>query len=49
MTVKIEISEELKQRIDTHLEEGETPEEFIEELLNIYESEGAFLHEGYTE
>lgn len=49
MTVKIEVSEELKERIDGHLEEGETPAEFIEELLNIYESEGAFLQEGYSE
>lgn len=38
MTHTIEISDELKERLDTHLEEGESYEEFIEELVNIYES-----------
>ncbi|MDY7083248.1 MAG: hypothetical protein SXQ77_12795 [Halobacteria archaeon] len=49
MTFKIEISEELRDRLDTHLEEDESYEELIEELVNIYESEGAFLQEGYSE
>ncbi len=46
---QIEISEDLKQRIDSHREEGESVEEFIDELVTIYETEGAFLQEGYTE
>ena len=49
MTHTLEISDELKQRIDDHLEEGESPEEFIEELVSMYETEGAFLQEGYSE
>ncbi|MDY6765452.1 MAG: hypothetical protein SV377_07210 [Halobacteria archaeon] len=49
MSYEIEISEETKERLDTHLEEGQTYEELIEELLNIYESEGSLLYEGYSE
>lgn len=49
MTHAIEISDDLKERIDSHREEGETVEEFIEELVNIYETEGSFLQEGYSE
>lgn len=49
MTHTIEISDELKERIDGMREEDESPEEFIEELVSIYETEGAFLQEGYSE
>lgn len=49
MTHTIEISDELRQRIDDHLEEGETYEEFIAELVSMYETEGTFLQEGYSE
>lgn len=49
MTYTLEISDELKERLDSHLEEGETHEEFIEELVSVYETEGAFLQEGYSE
>jgi ferritin-like metal-binding protein YciE len=49
MTRTLEISDELKERLDDHLEEEETHEEFLTELLNIYESEGAYLREGYSE
>ena len=49
MTRTIEISDDLMARIDDHLEAGETPEEFIEELVSVYETEGAFLQEGYSE
>ncbi|WP_200840269.1 hypothetical protein [Halorubrum sp. JWXQ-INN 858] len=42
----IELSDDVAERIDGHLEDGETPEEFIEELLSIYEQEGRFLQEG---
>lgn len=45
----LEISDELADRIETHLEEDETYEEFIEELLSVYETEGTFLQEGYSE
>lgn len=49
MTYTLEISEDLRRRLDDHLEEGETYEEFIEELVSVYETEGAFLQEGYSE
>ncbi|QRV13865.1 DUF7557 family protein [Haloterrigena salifodinae] len=49
MTHTIELSDDMKERIDSHCEEGESYEEFLEELLSIYETEGAFLQEGYSE
>ncbi len=49
MTHTIEISDDLRDRIDDHCEEDETYEEFLEELVSIYETEGAFLQEGYSE
>ncbi len=48
MPHQLEISDELYERIEGHLEEGETPEQFLTELLNIYETEGSFL-QGYSE
>jgi hypothetical protein len=48
-THTIEISDDLNERIDSHREEDETAGEFIEELVNVYETEGTFLHEGYSE
>ncbi|MFA9518147.1 hypothetical protein ACERIT_13165 [Halopenitus sp. H-Gu1] len=49
MTYTLEISNELKDRLDDHLDEGESHEEFIEELVSMYETEGRFLQEGYSE
>jgi hypothetical protein len=49
MTHTLEISDDLLARIETHLEDDETPEEFIEELVSMFETEGAFLQEGYSE
>jgi len=49
MTQKLEISDDLHERLVSHCEEGETPEEFVEELVNMYETEGAFIQEGYSE
>lgn len=49
MTYTVELDDTLIERIQSHLEEGETPEEFITELVNMYETEGAFLQEGYSE
>lgn len=46
MTATIEVSDELAARIEGHLQEDETVEEFLDELLNVYETEGRFLHEG---
>lgn len=47
MTPTLELSEDLLRRIDGHIEDGESREEFIAELLNHYESEGKALWEGY--
>ncbi len=49
MPTTLELGDELAERIDSHLEEGETPEEFVAELVSVYETEGAFLQEGYSE
>lgn len=49
MTSTIEIDDDLRERLEGHLEEDETIPELIEELLNVYEAEGAFLQEGYSE
>jgi hypothetical protein len=49
MTRTIEISDDLMARIDDHRQAGETPEEFLEELVAVYETGGAFLQGGYTE
>lgn len=45
----IEIDSDLYDRLEGHLEEGETVEEFIEELVSMYETEGTFMQEGYSE
>ena len=47
MAGTVELGEELTARIEQHLAEGESHEEFVEELLNHYESEGHLLWEGY--
>lgn len=49
MSHTITINDDLKARIDTMIEDDETYEEFIEELVSIYETEGQFLQEGYSE
>lgn len=48
MAYTLELDEDLVERIDSHREEGESYEEFIESLLNQYETEGRFLREGYS-
>ncbi|MFC7078687.1 DUF7557 family protein [Haloarcula halophila] len=49
MTHTIEISDELSERLERHLDEDETYEELIAELVSMYETEGTFLQEGYSE
>ncbi|MDF9744549.1 DUF7557 family protein [Natrinema salsiterrestre] len=49
MTQRLEISDDLMDRLDSHCEEGQSPEELVEELVSMYETEGAFLQEGYSE
>lgn len=45
---EIELDDDLIERLSAHLEEGQTYEELIEELLNIYES-SRFIQEGFSE
>jgi len=40
MSHTIQISDDLQQRIDQHLEDEETDEEFIEELVTLFETGG---------
>lgn len=49
MPLTVTLDDDLAERIEEHLEEGETPAEFIAELVSMYETEGAFLREGYSE
>lgn len=49
MTHTIEISDDLRDRLDRHLEEGESYEDLIAELVSVYETDGTFLQEGYSE
>ncbi|WP_436911872.1 DUF7557 family protein [Halosimplex marinum] len=49
MTTAIEIDDDLAERMEAHLEEDESMAELVEELVNMYETEGAFLQEGYSE
>lgn len=49
MTHTLEIDDELYERLDRHRESDETIEEFIDALVTIYETEEAFLREGYAE
>ena len=46
MATTIELSDDLVERIEGHLEDDETIEEFLQELVSIYEQEGRFLQEG---
>ena len=49
MTHTIEIDDDLRDRLDSHRDEDQSYEEFIAELVSIYETEGTFLQEGYSE
>ncbi|WEL17590.1 MULTISPECIES: hypothetical protein [unclassified Halorhabdus] len=42
----IELDDELVERIEPHLEDDETIEEFLTELVTIYEQEGRFTDQG---
>ena len=49
MSHTIELSDELVDRLRGHLDDDQTLESLVEELLTVYETEGAFLQEGYSE
>lgn len=42
----IELSDDLAERLESHVADGESVEELIDELLTIYEQEGRLLDEG---
>lgn len=46
MSETIELDDDLAERLDAHRREGESIEEFIEELVTIYEQEGRFTDSG---
>lgn len=46
MAETIELDDDLVERMNSYLEDDETLEEFIAELVTIYEQEGRFLQEG---
>jgi predicted CopG family antitoxin len=45
----LELEDDLYERLESHTEAGETVAEFVEELVSIYETEGTFVQEGYSE
>lgn len=49
MSYTLELDDELGERLEALCEEDETPAELVAELVSIYETEGAFLQEGYSE
>ncbi len=49
MTATIEVPEELLDRLESHTDEDETVAEFVAELVSMYETEGRFFTEGYSE
>ncbi|MFC6989217.1 hypothetical protein ACFQJD_11780 [Haloplanus sp. GCM10025708] len=46
MSRTVELSDDLVERLEDHCEEDETLEEFIGELVRIYEQEGRFTDPG---
>ena len=49
MTQTIDLDDDLYDRLAKHCEDDQSVEELIEELVSMYETEGAFLQEGYSE
>lgn len=48
MSTTITLNDELAERLAIHLEDDQTHEELIEELLTIHE-DNRFIQEGYSE
>ncbi|WP_148858506.1 DUF7557 family protein [Natronococcus pandeyae] len=44
----LEINDDLVERVDSHRDEGQSPEEFVAELASIHEAEGTSTREGVT-
>lgn len=49
MCPTIEVSEETIIELDNHREEDESYDDLLQELIGVYEQNGAFVREGYSE
>lgn len=49
MSPNIQVREETLRELDSHREGDESYDELIQELIRIYEQQGAFTREGYSE
>jgi predicted CopG family antitoxin len=49
MSPTIEVSDETVQELESHCEPEESYDDLIQELLHLYEQQGTFLREGYSE
>jgi len=49
MSPTIEVSEETMRELQSHREAEESYDELVRELIHIYEQQGAFNREGYSE
>ena len=49
MCPTIEVREETIIELDSHREEDESYDELLQELVGIYEQNGVFVQEGYSE
>jgi hypothetical protein len=49
MAPEITVSEETRRELDAHRTEDETYDELLRELVQIYEQQGTFTREGYSE
>lgn len=45
----LDIDDDLMERLESHTEPEESVEEFVAELVSMYETDGTFLQEGYSE
>lgn len=49
MSPTIEVSEQTLRELHSHQEDGESYDDLVRELIHIYEQQGAFNREGYSE
>lgn len=49
MSQTIELPDDVYNRLQDHRDADQTVVEFIAELVSMYETEGTFLQEGYSE
>lgn len=49
MSRTVELDDELAERLESHTGEDQSVAELVAELVTMYETDGAFLREGYSE